>query len=296
MKFEFKKLFNNTYYFVDSTRIGLYRLNEKDVVLFDAGKNTNAAIKIEKVLLENNWKLKAIYLTHSHADHMGGAQYLKEKTKCTVFAPKIERELTTATFLEPGFMYGGFPPKELCMPFLCSIPCETTLLKKENLFEGIEMIELKGHTFNMFGYKTPDNIWFLADSYVGEEVLNKHPISFVYDVNEYLITLNKLKKLEGKMFIASHAKPLENIDKIINKNMNNVLEVIETINNALDTKDYCFDQLLAHLFTHFDLVMNFVQHYLVGCSIKSYLVYLREKGLIDTKVINNQLKWYRIKE
>ncbi len=46
MKFELLQVGTNTFYFKDSTRIGLYRLNNTEVILFDAGKNTNSGIKI----------------------------------------------------------------------------------------------------------------------------------------------------------------------------------------------------------------------------------------------------------
>lgn len=295
MKFELIQLGQNTFYFKDSTRIGLYRLNRHEVILIDSGKNSKTGMKILNEINKNGWTLKAIYLTHSHADHMGGCNYLKTMTNCEVYAPEIEKQLTTAPEIEPGFMYGGFPPVELCMPFLCAEPCKSNYLTKEVLPNGLESFPLKGHTFNMVGYKTPDNIYFLADSFVGCEVLGKHPISFVYDVKSYLLTLDWLESLDGKIYLAAHDNPLTDLTDIVGENREKVTLVIKTIEELLAHKSYCFDELLALIFTRFNLVMNFVQHYLVGCSIKSYLIFLRRMGRIDTKVVDNQLKWYKIK-
>jgi glyoxylase-like metal-dependent hydrolase (beta-lactamase superfamily II) len=292
MEFEFRKVTEKTYYFNDTNRVLLYKIDENTVVLFDSGKNAKAGKKILDIIRENGWTLKAIYLSHSHADHMGGAAFLRSETACKVYAPEFERHLSIPTIIEPGFMYGGFPPKEMCLPFLCAEPCPTKLLTESVLPQGIEMFALPGHTFNMYGFKTDDDIYFLADAYVGSEILSKHPVSFLYDVKTYLETLDMLELKSGNYFIAAHANPSNSIHNVLSRNRENVLEVIDAIVSILKKEDCNYDQLLAKVFTHFNLVMNFIQHYLVGCIIKSYLIYLRNEGLVSTKVIDNQLLWY----
>jgi glyoxylase-like metal-dependent hydrolase (beta-lactamase superfamily II) len=294
MQFELRKVANNTYYFNDTNRVMLYKTANSSVVLFDSGKNHKAGVKILDVIRENGWTLQAIYLTHSHADHMGGAAFLNAETGCPVYCPENERFLTVPTIFEPGFMYGGFPPNEMRLPFLCAQPCETLLLTEDKLPKGITMFPLPGHTFNMYGFKTEDEVYFLADAYVGDEIISHHPISFLYDVEKYLETLDMLENLEGEYYIAAHAYSSNNIHPVLSKNRDSVLAVIDTILNILKEEDCNFDQLLAKLFTHFDLVMNFIQHYLVGCTIKSYLMYLRNQRKIKTKVVDNQLLWYAV--
>jgi glyoxylase-like metal-dependent hydrolase (beta-lactamase superfamily II) len=292
MKFEFIQVATNTYYFNDTNRVLLYKTGLNSVVLFDAGKNQKAGIKILDTIKEHGWNLEAIYLTHSHADHMGGASYLKGETGCPVYCPKDEINLTVPTYFEPAFMYGGFPPNEMRLPFLCAQPCESLLLTEDKLPKGIEMFPLPGHTFNMYGFKTDDNVYFLTDAYVGSEILDNHPISFLFDVEKYLKTLDDVESFSGKYFIAAHAIPSDDIHPVVSINRKCVLEVIDTILNILEEGDCNYDQLLAKLFTHFKLVMNFIQHYLVGCTIKSYLMYLRNQGKINTKIVDNQLLWH----
>lgn len=294
MEFELIKVVNNTYYFNDTNRVLLYRTGINTVVLFDSGKNHKAGVKILNAIKENGWLLQAIYLTHSHADHMGGAAYLKSETGCPVYCPENERFLTVPTVFEPGFMYGGFPPEEMRLPFLCAESCKTLLLTEDKLPKGINMFPLPGHTFNMYGFKTDDEVYFLTDAFVGDEILKHHPIAYLYDVEKYLENLDNLEKLSGKYYIAAHDIPTNDIHPILAKNRNGVLEIIDTIISILNEDDCNFDQLLAKLFTHFELVMNFIQHYLVGCTIKSYLIYLRNQGMINTKVVENQLLWYAL--
>lgn len=55
------------------------------------------------------------------------------------------------------------------------------------------MIDLPGHFFDMVGFRTPDDIVFLADCLFSKETLDKYQINFIYDVGAYLKTLETVK-------------------------------------------------------------------------------------------------------
>ena len=77
--------------------------------------------------------------------------------------------------------------------------------------EGLEMVDLNGHSFSMVGIKTKDDVWFLGDSVASHDTIQKHHITFLYNVEEYFHSLDVVEKLEGKLFIPSHMDPVENI-------------------------------------------------------------------------------------
>ena len=66
----------NSYYIQSPAKIGLIKVSDTEVCLIDSGNDKDAGKKVLKVLNANGWTLKAIYNTHSHADHIGGNQYL----------------------------------------------------------------------------------------------------------------------------------------------------------------------------------------------------------------------------
>ena len=116
--FELHQITQSAYYIESPAKIGLIRLNETDVCLIDSGNDKDAGRKVRQILDANGWKLKAIYNTHSNADHIGGNKYLQTQTGCDIFAPGMERDFTVHPLLEPSFLYGGFPPKDLRHKFL----------------------------------------------------------------------------------------------------------------------------------------------------------------------------------
>lgn len=62
----------------------------------------------------------------------------------------------------------------------------------------------------MIGIRTPDNTVFLADSICSKKVLDKSGIMFIYDIGRFLDTLDSLEKIDGKIYVPSHAEATDN--------------------------------------------------------------------------------------
>ena len=74
--YELVQVGENTFYMDCPSKVGFYRTGGNEVVIIDSGNDKDAGKKIRKILDAQGWQLKAIYNTHSHADHVGGNQYL----------------------------------------------------------------------------------------------------------------------------------------------------------------------------------------------------------------------------
>ena len=291
--YELIQVSENCYYLQSPAKIGLIKLSESEVCLIDSGSDKDAGRKVRQHLDKNNWKLKAIYLTHSNADHIGGCKYLQAQTGCRIFAPGIECAFTKHPVLEPSFLYGGYPTKELRHKFLMAQESSAEELEKEHLPESIETIPLPGHFFDMVGYRTKDGIVYLADCLSSKATLEKYRIGFIYDISAYLDTLEKVKTMDAKLFIPAHAEPTEDIEELAQYNIDTVNEIAEQI------IEFCaegiqFEALLKRLFDHYSLEMNFEQYVLVGSTVRSYLSWLKESGRISAAFVENQLIWKKI--
>ena len=85
--YELIQVSEHNYYIQCPAKIGLVKLNDTEVCLIDSGSDKDAGRKVRQILDANGWKLRAIYNTHSNADHIGGNKYLQGQTGCRIYAP-----------------------------------------------------------------------------------------------------------------------------------------------------------------------------------------------------------------
>ena len=288
--YELVQVSEHCYYIQSPAKIGLVRLGESDVCLIDSGNDKEAGRKVRQHLDKNGWRLTAIYNTHSNADHIGGNQYLQRQTGCRIFAPGIERDFTQHPLLEPSFLYGANPPRELRHKFLLAQESPAELLTPDVLPPELELIPLPGHFFDMAGFRAPDGVVYLADCLSSRETLEKYRIGFIYDVGAYLETLERVKAMEARLFLPAHAAPTDEIAPLAQYNIDTVHEIAERI-AALCREPKCFEQILQALFQAYGLAMNFEQYALVGSTVKSYLTWLKETGRLEARFEDNLLLW-----
>ncbi len=289
---ELVKVGEKTYYLKNATNIGIYKIDDKNVYLIDSGNDKDAGKKILKIMEEQNWTVKGIINTHSNADHIGGNKVIQDRTNCEIFAHNIEKSFTEFPILEPSFLYGGYPFKDIRNKFLLAKESNVKEIEN-NLPEGLEYIILKGHFFDMIGIKTSDNVYFLADSLFSEETITKYHLFYIYDVKEYLNTLNYLESLDGSYFIPSHIEATNNILNIVKLNRNKIMEIANKIYNLCE-KEMTFEEILKYIFDEYNLTMNINQYVLVGSTIKSYLSYLCDEEKLNYKFKDNKMFWEQI--
>lgn len=288
--YELVQVSERDYYIQSPAKIGLVRLNDEEVCLIDSGNDKDAGRKVRKLLDERGWRLVAIYNTHSNADHIGGNRYLQAQTGCKAYALGIERDFTLHPVLEPTFLYGGFPFKELRHKFLMAQPSDALELMQGVLPEGFEMIPLPGHFFNMVGFRTPDDTVYLADCLSSRETLEKYQIGFIYDVAAYLETLEMVKDMQAKVFVPAHAAATEDIAGLAQCNIDKVNEIAEKIVGICE-QSVCFEKILQKLFDDYGLRMTYEQYVLVGSTVRSYLAWLKDAGRLDGVIEDNMLLW-----
>lgn len=288
--FELNQVGERSYYINCPAKIGIYKANDTDVYLIDSGNDKDAGRKIRKILSENGWSLKGIINTHSNADHIGGNKYLQQQTGCKIFADGIEAAFTKYPLLEPSFLYGGYPCKDLRHKFLLASESDVCEITDADFPKELEVIPLRGHFFDMIGIRTPDNVVFLADCISSKSTLEKYQISFIYDVAEYLNTLDKVETMEAAMFVPAHSDVTNNIKSVVWLNRQKVFDISNDIQSILKTP-MCFEELLKRLFDEYGLTMNFEQYVLVGSTVRSYLSWLKDNEKIRAVFTENSLMW-----
>lgn len=290
--YELIQAYGNSYYIESPAKIGLVRINESEVCLIDSGSDKDAGRKVRQILDSNGWKLRAVYNTHSNADHIGGNSYLQKQTGCRIFSPGIECSFTRHPILEPSFLFGGYPAKDLRHKFLMAAESDAEYLSPGSLPEGMSVISLPGHFFDMVGFRSADDVVYLADSLSSVETLEKYAITFIYDVSEYLKTLEAIKNMKARLFIPSHAAVTDDIAPLAEYNIQKVNEVAERILDSCEMVSS--DEVIARVFRSYGLAINIQQYVLVGSTVRSYLSWLKERGDVETVASDGMILWKRV--
>ena len=279
--YELIQVTDRSYYIQSPAKIGLVKLGGAEVCLIDSGNDKDAGRKVRQ-----------LYNTHSNADHIGGNKYLQGQTGCRIYAPGAEQAFTRYPVLEPAFLYGGYPCKDLRHKFLMAQESGAEELTREVLPEGFELIPLPGHFFDMVGFRTPDDVVYLADCLSSRETLEKYQIGFIYDVAAHLDTLERVKSLSARMFVPAHAAATEEIAPLAQENIHKVWEIADHILELCGTPAG-FETILQKLFQRYQLTMNFEQYVLVGSTVRSYLSWLKDTGKLNAGFEDNRLLWER---
>ncbi len=281
---ELIKLGDKTYYIKNNTNIGVYKLNDTDVVLIDSGLDESVSRKILRIINDNNWNIKYIINTHSHADHTGGNNFLQSRTNCKIYASEIECDITNHPIIEPIYLYGSYPFKELRNKFFEAKPSNCEKLVD---IDGLEYFTLTGHSFDMIGIKTSDNVYFIGDSLFDENTINKYHISYLNNVPKFINSLDKLSEING-LFVPSHGEVSDDINSLIKLNKDKTNEILNKI--LLICKDsVTLEDIVKDLFDTYSLQMNLTQYYLISSTIKAYLSYLIDEDKIEYEFISNKM-------
>lgn len=288
--YELIQVANNTYYVNCPAKVGIYRCEDNGVYLIDSGNDKDAGRRVRRILDAEGWTVKAILNTHANADHIGGNKYFQQNTGCKIFAPGIDADITRHPILEPAFLYGGYPCKPLRHKFLLAQESDCADITSPDFPEGFEVIPLPGHFFDMVGYRTPDDVVFLADCVSSPATLEKYQIGFIYDVKAYLDTLDNIEAMTAKAFVPSHAEICTDMHELAELNRRKVLEIADKL-LGLCSEPLNFETILQRVFTHYGLTLDFEQYVLVGSTVRSYLSWLYDSGRMTVSFKDNLMLW-----
>ncbi|WP_448521547.1 MBL fold metallo-hydrolase [Pseudothermotoga sp.] len=287
---EIRKIAGQVYYVPNPVNICIVYTKDS-AVLVDSGIDENFARKLCRLLEK---PAKFLINTHSHADHCGGNAFLKDKFSVHIMAPEIERQIIESPILEPFYLFGAAPPKELQTKFLMAKPCRVD----ETLEPGtitlqdvtLNVVPLAGHSPNQVGVAV-DKVLFCADTLFSKEAIQKYKMFVVYDVKNFLSSLDLLERSNYDFFLPSHGDLTSDITELLNLNRKVVENVSNEILKLLRTP-HTFDELMRKLLDGFGIeVKNLVQFVLYRSTVHAYLSYLLDEGHVERDLIANSLLW-----
>jgi glyoxylase-like metal-dependent hydrolase (beta-lactamase superfamily II) len=291
-------LTGNTYFsHSKGPSIGGYLVKDQ-LLLIDTGLDDSSVRKAIRDFSDID--VAYIFNTHSHADHCGGNAYIQKQYTAHTFAPELEATFIEQPVLEPIYLYGSCPltfmknkytmakPSKVHQHLHTSGPFTIEFDGKPHRFQ---LLKLPGHSPNMMGIVTPDQIAFLGDALISDEAIEKHPLIFTYDVAAHLKTLEQLEKLDAKGYIIAHGGYYTHIDHLIASNRNVLIRTQNYLIDRLHRGAYTIEELHAHITEVYQLEETPLQYSLNHSVIKAHLSTLEKQGKVSITVTAGNLKF-----
>lgn len=299
------------YFPLKYTNVGLYTFKKHGVII-DTGASDEEGELICDYLEDKGIKLEAIIITHAHADNLGGAFYIKNRTKAKLLATKEEaivienpkrsnysciiQETKEIEEIVDGKIIKKMVTKNLVLTHQkCLVdnriepnkPFLTPTFKHK-----FDIIDLAGHSLGQIGVITPDKVFFIADAVYSIKDLEQNPIPYSADITKTKKSLELLLYSKNTLFVPTHGKHIEfSITADVYNNQRQIKMVEENILMHL-TSPRTTDELVALVLSSFGIEENVPNFFLVTSTINSYLQDLKASGKIKAILEKGKTRWF----
>ena len=289
--FDIVETLGNTYYYSAFSNVGVYKLNKSEVLLIDSCDHKRMVKSLDGILEKNGLRVKTIIDTHCHVDHIAGNKYFYDKYGCGILASKGEQGFIAYPDREPRFYYSGIDTDKSRNPFFITEPSDAKVLTAENTPEGFEIIPLPGHSFEMIGVRTPDDVVFLADAILSKKTWDEYKLPFFYSVNESLQTLENIKNIKAKLFVPAHDEPLSDIRELAEYNIESMKHKKELILNICNGRS--FEEIFALTIEKLGLRIMTPKYPMYSVMVRNFLQSLVEDEAIHATLEDTVLVYHR---
>lgn len=289
-------------YLPGGTNLGLLVNEERQAaVAVDAGMDKETARQLAVAAGSTGLTIETIFVTHAHADHFGGAAFLRERTGAPVLASAYEAAVIANPLLEPVYLFaGGAPPADLRGKFLLGTACPVDRVVAPG--EVVELAGLEcrveprpGHTPAQVGLAWGPAL-FCGDAFFPEPILAKHPLPVFYSPGEARRTLERIQRTEYRWFIPGHgaAQDREGLASACAATVAALNRLEEAVRRELEAGPRTLDDLLASVAGQVgERLENLASACLARLTVQAVLGELCDAGEIRSDCSDNRLLWMR---
>ncbi len=293
---QLQHLTGHVYYVPGASNVGLVITKDGQALLIDTGVGTRSGRRLLRILQDHNLNLAAIFNTHCHGDHVGGNAFLVEHTGARVYAPPHDAIVIEQPVWGTMCMFGGADPlAELGTPRFAAQACKVDVRVSEGVVvlggTEVQVVPLPGHTGSHTGYVI-DDVFFTGDILAGQQELAQSPITYAYSITMRLESLERLRRYSCAYYVLGHGKPEQDIQALIERNIDQVNNVLAFIQAFL--ADGCADveQIYSAVCRHYGIeVRTLKEYFLLYPTLHSYLSHLSRNGDITHAFEANRLLW-----
>ena len=275
-----------------------YKKSETEIILLDTGLKREHETALLGFLEEENLTVSGILCTHAHIDHVGNAAWLKEKYGCPIALPKVEAEIVSS-LLNLKIFYGTYPMNRIREHFGHMVIKSDRLIEEtetEILFQGVpfSIIHTPGHSAGHIAITTPDDVTYIGDALISEEVMRSSKLPYAHILSKDLMSKMKLYHLRSSWYILAHKGIYTDIKDLITDNIyfykNRAEEILKVIE-----KPMTFEDILKSLSRSMRISITTPFKYIVvERMLRCYIEYLEETGKITLILEEDFLKYTKI--
>ncbi|MBQ2782872.1 MAG: MBL fold metallo-hydrolase [Oscillospiraceae bacterium] len=276
--------------------LGLYRLNDHDVILLDTGYALTDRVPLTELLTHHGFVVKGIICTHAHLDHSGNVRYLQEKYGCRVAVHLVEGAIAAS---HDSFCanYGLATPDgkgsfEEC--FIATDYIAPNVREMELCGAKFEILHLPGHSCGHIGVVTPDNVAYLSDALMSLPELHASKMPTTQFLHHDIESKRSLHKLEANAYILSHKAITIDIHNIIEANVTYYEGKAQDILGELQGTMTLGNWLKVYCQKYGIRIRNEESFLILEYGFNNLVAYLEELSLVEM-VIEEGLRCYRRK-
>jgi glyoxylase-like metal-dependent hydrolase (beta-lactamase superfamily II) len=274
---------------------GVVRVDEEapDVLIIDSGFDADVGKRILRLLGEDGLRPWGVFITHSHADHRGGANIIREKAKVKTYVGEAEACFCAEPELFASQLYGAHPPKSLRTKTImgegATVIDESVSSQSQLGIKGLELVDLRGHTPGQLGVKI-DNYVFSGDACVSKENLEKYGFNVFFSFSHFVEALDRLVQLDVQGYVFSHGGLFSKNQGLTHIESNRAVaqEIYSVVKDGLGAipLSSCVQEAAKRLMRFKDSLQEYL---FLKTAVLSCVAHLEEKGLVRLKVVDSQL-------
>ena len=268
-------------------------------LIVDTGPDESHARKLLRAMQQSGLTPAAILNTHSHADHHGGNAFiLRRFPGLSVYAPPTEAAIIRYPLLEPLYLYGALPPRELRSKFLLAPVSPAQPLDAGTHTLGgvsVELSNVPGHAVEMFAVRR-GGLLYAADALFGPDALAKHPLTFCVDSAAQKASAAGLLALVGvelekvELTLPGHGDPTPDLRALVQVNLDSLERTTAAVLNACQVGAATTDELLARVCEGLGVQMGNAGAVVLNRSVvAAHLTELLAAGQAELRVGNNRM-------
>jgi glyoxylase-like metal-dependent hydrolase (beta-lactamase superfamily II) len=285
-------------YLHGTNNLGVITCAPGRAIAVDTGIDKEAARLLRRACEAAGLQIVATLLTHHHADHVGGNDYLERNIAgLTCYAPRREAPFIEDPYLEPSYLsYGAAPIAPLRNRFVMATPSivhqriEPGALTIESV--TLQIVAIPGHSVAQVAVVV-DDVCFAADGFFGAAVLHKYGLPYAHDVLAQVASFDVVRALDVTHWIPGHGElqTPATIDATLAANRDAVAQGMTLVREACATP-LSLQQIVARVQQRLGLQSSALAQYAVFASgVSAYVTALHAQDALVVELTSEGPLW-----